>query len=90
MDEYDEMIQSMKGDGPSEVEEEARKKAMTIEEALKDEINRLHSTDASIPARDRIDRIIDLVTDLIAERSEEKAEEVVDKHERDCDHDIWV
>ncbi len=33
------------------------------------------------------DRMVDLIIDLIAERSEEKAEEVVDKHERDYDHD---
>ncbi len=36
------------------------------------------------------DRFVDLIIDLIAERSEEKAEEVVDKHERDYDHDSWT
>ena len=32
------------------------------------------------------DRFVDLLVDLIAERSEDKAEEVLDKHERDYDH----
>ncbi len=35
---------------------------------------------------EKADRLVDLIIDLIAERSEEKAEEVVDKHERDYDH----
>ena len=38
--------------------------------------------------RVEIDRLVDLFVDLIAERSEEKAEEIVDKHERDYDHDL--
>ena len=35
------------------------------------------------------DRFVDLLVDLIAERSEDKAEEVLDKHERDYDHNNW-
>ncbi len=34
------------------------------------------------------ERVVDLIIDLIAERAEEKAEEIVDKHERDYDHNL--
>ncbi len=60
-------------DDNSTTEEQACKKAMTTEEALRDFT--------------QSDRMVDLIIDLIAERSEEKAEERVDQHERDYDHD---
>lgn len=73
MDEHDEMIRNMIGDGPTEEEERERKKAMSTEEALRDFI--------------QSDRMVDLIIDLIAERSEEKAQEVLEEHKLDYDHD---
>ena len=62
--------------------EKMYKKAVDTEGALKD------LTKKGLEYED-VDRFVDLLIDLIAERSEEKAEEVVDKHERDYDHDNW-
>ena len=56
----------------------------TTEKELVQEI-----TSIVIGATAHPDRIVDLILDLIAEQSEEKAEEVLDKHERDYDHNNW-
>ncbi len=65
---------------------ETPEKNMTIEEALRTLVKDTEGDDPDVMA----DRFVDLLIDLIAERSEEKAEEVVDKHERDYDHDSWI
>ena len=85
MDDTPEDIRNMMGDGPTEAEEQARKKAMTTEEALKELISRDYE---KMEEAEVADRFVDLLIDLIAERSEEKAEEVVDQHERDYDHNL--
>ena len=59
-------------------------KNLTTEEALK----KLIAGDyEEMDESEATDRFVDLLLDLIAERSEEKAEEVLDKHERDYDHE---
>lgn len=60
---------------------ENNKSQLTTEEELKELL--LSSTGED----DEVDRFVGLIIDLIAERSEDVAEEVVDKHERDYDHD---
>lgn len=70
-------------DGPDEIKEQERRKAMSTEEALKE----LISKDYERMEEDEVaDRFVDLLIDLIAERSEEKAEEVLEKHEIEFDH----
>lgn len=62
--------------------DENEKKQLTTEETLQEEL-REHLPGAS---EDDVIYLVDVLIDLIAERSEEKAEEIVDKHERDYDH----
>ncbi len=61
---------------------------LTTEGALKKLLNQESVTKEE--TEEQTSRFVDLIIDLIAERSEEKAEEVVDKHERDYDHDSWT
>ena len=58
-------------------------KNLTTEEALRELMKNTDDDHDAVA-----DRFVDLIIDLIAERSEEKAEEVVDKHERDYDHNL--
>ncbi len=61
---------------------------LTTEEELRKIVKRSGpGPDTLEECHNQIDRVIDLIIDLIAERSEDVAEEVVDKHERDYDHD---
>ncbi len=85
MDDTPEDIRNMRGDGPTEAEEQARKKALTTEEAMREFV-----LSSPINEKEDVDRFVDLLLDLISERSEEKAEERVDQHERDYDHDSWT
>ena len=59
-------------------------KNLTTEEALRVMMKGAEGDDPDMTP----DRLVDLIIDLIAERAEEKAEEVIDKHERDYDHNL--
>ena len=95
MDEYEEQIQNMKGDGPAKEDMDEHEK---LEEVIKknrgldteEELRRIFRSDCPemVDSDARIDRTIDLLTDLIAERSEEKAEEIIENHKFDYDHDL--